>query len=212
MCPGMGMQRLQPIFMQSDDIRSQLPEESKKFENADGEWRDMMFVAQSQPNVVEACHYEGREDLLVKLRDSIESCEKALGGKPQCRCNFSVAADPGSTHENSCVFMMAGFDPDYLEQKKKAFARFYFVSNQALLDILANGTDPLKVSYYLGDCFDGIQTLNFEKNLQTHRIASGMYSKEGEYVPFGEDYIIEGPVETVSHDRFSGTASFTLKQ
>lgn len=87
---------------------------------------------------------------------------------------------------------------DYLEQKKKAFARFYFVSNQALLDILANGNDPLKVSYYLGDCFDGVATLNFEKNLQTYRIASGMSSKEGEYVPFGEDYIIEGPVETVS--------------
>ena len=88
---------------------------------------------------------------------------------------------------------------DYLEQKKKAFARFYFVSNQALLDILANGNDPLKVSYYLGDCFDGVASLNFEKNPQTCRIASGMYSKEGEYVPFAEDYIIEGPVETVCY-------------
>ncbi|XP_026191394.1 dynein beta chain, ciliary [Cyclospora cayetanensis] len=157
-------ERLQPIFMQSDDIRSQLPEESKRFECADGEWRDMMYVAQAQPNVLEACQHEGREDLLNKLRDSIDTCEKALG--------------------------------DYLEQKKKAFARFYFVSNQALLDILANGTNPLKVSYYLGDCFDGISALNFEKNLETHRIASGMYSKEGEYVHFPEDYIIEGPVET----------------
>ena len=30
---------------------------------------------------------------------------------------------------------------DYLEQKKKIFARFYFVSNAALLDILSNGNN-----------------------------------------------------------------------
>ncbi|KFG46037.1 dynein heavy chain family protein [Toxoplasma gondii p89] len=86
---------------------------------------------------------------------------------------------------------------DYLEQKKKAFARFYFVSNQALLDILANGNDPIKVCYYLGDCFDGIKMLDFQKDPVHARVACGMFSKEDEYVPFGEDYHLEGPVETV---------------
>ncbi|PFH34573.1 dynein heavy chain family protein [Besnoitia besnoiti] len=156
--------RLQPIFMLSEDIRSQLPEDSKRFEAADGEWRDLMFCAAHQPNIVETCHHEGRFELLVKLRDMIEVCEKALS--------------------------------DYLEQKKKAFARFYFVSNQALLDILANGNDPLKVCYYLGDCFDGIKTLDFQKDPVHARLACGMYSKEDEYVPFGETYRLEGPVET----------------
>ncbi|CBZ52391.1 hypothetical protein NCLIV_021800 [Neospora caninum Liverpool] len=157
-------QRLQPIFMQSEDIRSQLPEDSKRFETADGEWKDMMFGAAQQPNIVESCHFEGRFELLLKLREMIESCEKALS--------------------------------DYLEQKKKAFARFYFVSNQALLDILANGNDPLKVCYYLGDCFDGIKTLDFQKDPVHARVACGMFSKEDEYVPFGEDYHLDGPVET----------------
>ncbi|OXB72392.1 UNVERIFIED_CONTAM: hypothetical protein H355_012864 [Colinus virginianus] len=157
-------QRLQPIFMQSEDIRSQLPEDSKRFETADGEWKDLMFAASQQPNIVDSCQYEGRFELLLKLQETIESCEKALS--------------------------------DYLEQKKKAFARFYFVSNQALLDILASGTAPLKVCYYLGDCFDGIKMLNFEKDPVNARIACGMYSKENEYVPFGEDYHLEGPVET----------------
>ena len=48
---------------------------------------------------------------------------------------------------------------EYLEQKKKIFPRFYFVSNQALLDILSNGNNLEKVAEYLGDCFDGIKSL-----------------------------------------------------
>lgn len=78
--------------MQSDDIRSQLPQESKRFECADGEWRDMMYGAQAQPNVVEACHAEGREELLNKLRESIETCEKALGGMYNDALNVEMLA------------------------------------------------------------------------------------------------------------------------
>jgi dynein heavy chain len=52
---------------------------------------------------------------------------------------------------------------EYLEQKKKIFPRFYFVSNQALLDILSNGNNPEKVDEYLGDCFDGMKRLSFIK-------------------------------------------------
>jgi len=41
------------------------------------------------------------------------------------------------------------------------FPRFYFVSNQALLDILSNGNNPPKVDEYIGDCFDGMKGLKF---------------------------------------------------
>merc|ERR1719326_1986629 len=68
---------------------------------------------------------------------------------------------------------------EYLEQKKKAFPRFYFVANQALLDILSNGNKPLKVAAYLGDVFDGVQTLDFSKAENTGLIASGIISKDG---------------------------------
>ncbi len=48
----------------------------------------------------------------------------------------------------------------YLEQKKKAFARFYFVSNQTLIDILSNGNNSTKITQeYLGNLFDGIKRL-----------------------------------------------------
>ena len=48
---------------------------------------------------------------------------------------------------------------DYLEAKKKSFPRFYFVSNQSLLEILSNGTNPRKVDEYLADCFDGMKSM-----------------------------------------------------
>lgn len=43
------------------------------------------------------------------------------------------------------------------------FPRFYFVSNQALLDILSNGNNPEKVGTYLGDCFDGLKAMDWYK-------------------------------------------------
>ena len=40
---------------------------------------------------------------------------------------------------------------EYLETKRLAFPRFYFISSADLLDILSNGNQPVKVSVYA--CF-----------------------------------------------------------
>ena len=72
---------------------------------------------------------------------------------------------------------------DYLEQKKKIFPRFYFLSNQSLLTILSNGQNPPKVCEFIGDCFDGLKTLRFcppANPGEFSRIAVGMYSKDDE--------------------------------
>jgi len=88
----------------------------------------------------------------------------------------------------------------YLEDKKKMFPGFYFVSDAALIDILSNGNKPQKVAEYLGDCFDGLKDLDFivdpATGNQTNK-AKGMKSKESEYVVFPEDkpFTAEGPVE-----------------
>lgn len=133
---------------------------------------------------------------------------------------------------------------DYLETKRIAFPRFYFVAPADLLDILARGSNPqavirharsyqqslshlrmrslppmsvpgalahytciLTLAYmrnilppscrHLPKCFDNIHSLEFAKDAQGSptKTAVGMYSGEGEYVPFAAPCTCDGPVE-----------------
>merc|ERR1719230_1762296 len=113
---------LESIFMASADIRSQLPDDTKRFEGIDSEFKELMNAAVEVPNVVEACGVDGRDEALASMKERLELCQKSLN--------------------------------EYLDVKKKIFPRFHFVSAVALLDMLANGTNPPKIMPYLGDCFD----------------------------------------------------------
>ena len=42
---------------------------------------------------------------------------------------------------------------DYMESKRRAFPRFYFVSTADLLDILSNGNNPVRVMQHMSKCF-----------------------------------------------------------
>ncbi|KAL9897380.1 dynein heavy chain at 93AB [Glossina fuscipes fuscipes] len=85
---------------------------------------------------------------------------------------------------------------EYLETKRLAFPRFYFVSSADLLDILSNGIQPDMVTKHLTKLFDSIARLKFNRD-EANEIdtASGMYAKDGEYVEFDKLASIRGPVE-----------------
>lgn len=72
---------------------------------------------------------------------------------------------------------------EYLEKKRLAFPRFYFVSNTDLLDILSNGNSPEKVSKHLTKLFDSLAQLTFHKSDKgDFLVASEMKAKDGELV------------------------------
>jgi len=78
---------------------------------------------------------------------------------------------------------------DFLDTKKMAFPRFFFLSNDELLEILSEGKDPLRVQPFMKKCFEAVQKVEFTEQITMKTIVS----VEGESVPLCKEI---DPAET----------------
>lgn len=140
---------LESIFIGSEDIRRQLPDDSRRFDKIDRDFKSVLFEMQQSLNVVKSTNKPGLFERLDAILSELMICEKALN--------------------------------DYLETKRLAFPRFYFVSSADLLDILSNANQPELVQRHLTKLFDSIAKLIFvQEGGKNTKKAKGMISKENE--------------------------------
>lgn len=79
----------------------------------------------------------------------------------------------------------------YLESKRQLFPRFYFLSNDELLEILAKSNDIEIIQQNLRTCFDNIMRLEIKDGVDIVK----MISAEGEVVTLSKSVKLKNPVE-----------------
>ncbi|KAF7665535.1 hypothetical protein LDENG_00140280 [Lucifuga dentata] len=152
---------LESIFI-GGDIRSQLPEEAKKFDNLDEMFKKMMSDTVKNPNIKQCCLVPNRLTDLQGLSDDLEKCQKSL--------------------------------INYLDSKRNAFPRFFFISDDELLSILGS-SDPACVQEHMIKMYDNIASLRFDVNINGETVAAAMVSSEGEVMELRKPVTTESRVE-----------------
>ncbi|XP_066430423.1 dynein axonemal heavy chain 6 isoform X2 [Eleutherodactylus coqui] len=119
---------------------------------------------------------------------------------------FRAATQPGLLeafqNNNALLDQIQKCLEAYLESKRVVFPRFYFLSNDELLEILAQTRNPQAVQPHLRKCFDSIAKLEFaivandgdQEKVFTNDILA-MLSPEGEKVSLGKGLKARGNVE-----------------
>jgi len=69
---------LEPLFIGSDEVRRELPEDAKRFEGIDRDVKGILREADATKNVNRACNKAGLYAELERLQGELDRCEKSL--------------------------------------------------------------------------------------------------------------------------------------
>ncbi|KAG5476406.1 hypothetical protein LSCM1_04109 [Leishmania martiniquensis] len=130
--------------------------------------------------------------------DNVDGLFRSLTSKAYNQKNvFQICTEDGVLEDlqtnNANIDIIQKKLEDYLETKRIAFPRFYFLSNDELLSILSDVRNPKAVQPHLSKCFDSIALLLFSDEECAEIV--GMVSGESEQVAFQSPVYPIGNVE-----------------
>jgi dynein heavy chain 2 len=88
---------------------------------------------------------------------------------------------------------------EFLEEKRSIFARFYFIGDDDMLEILGQATNPTVIQTHLKKLFAGIHQVKFDDK---NEFILAMRSLEGEIVPLSNKVKISHQVEVTNKNKF----------
>nr|XP_049696661.1 dynein axonemal heavy chain 2 [Helicoverpa armigera] len=156
---------LETIFS-GEDIRKQLPAEVLIFDALTAAWTEVTGSMHAGKNAIEACIYKPQPYLFNKLNQMVDNLDGILRALEK-----------------------------YLETKRQLFPRFYFISNDDLLEILGNSKRPSLIQVHLKKLFDNVNRIRIDKNPMGLPVAKAMTSEDGECVEWKYNLVLDGPAE-----------------
>ena len=144
------------VYLEPIFERGALPSESARFRRVDVEFRDTMIKLEKDPKLFNLAD----EVLFHGLKESLE---KQLDQLERCQKALT----------------------EFLEEKRNAMPRFYFLGDDDLLEILGQAKNPTVIQSHLKKLFQGIHSVQFSEGSDA---ISAMVSSIGEVVS------LDGPV------------------
>ncbi|CAM9184751.1 unnamed protein product, partial [Discosporangium mesarthrocarpum] len=145
------------VYLEPIFGRGALPAEQGRFHRVEEDFRDIMAKVELDPKLFNLSDEHLFPDLRATLSASLDQLE---------RCQKALA--------------------DFLEEKRSAMPRFYFIGDEDLLEILGQAKNPTVIQAHLKKLFQGIHRVEFNDD-QTQIIA--MLSSSAERV------VLESPVD-----------------
>ena len=154
-----------------------------RFRRLDADFRFIMSEVQRDTKVTSLLRVANLRPLVTNLLDQVGRCQKSLYDFLEVKYCTHRLADLTKSNE------VLSF-----QDKRSKFARFYFLGDEDLLDIIGQASSkPSIIQSHLKKLFAGIHSVVFSAN---GRQISAVSSLEGEQVALKSPITVDGEVET----------------
>lgn len=171
------------VYLEPIFGRGALPAEEARFMRVDEEFSDIMIVMVKEPKLFALADEHLFPQLVDRLKTMLDQLE---------RCQKALA--------------------DFLEAKRSAMPRFYFIGDDDLLEILGQAKNPAVIQSHLKKLFQGIHKVQFSEDIT---LITAIVSSAGEVVtlenPVKVNEKVEDWLELLSNEMRSTLATSLVK-